>query len=80
MSEKFVILVYPTCDISDSLHEEFDIEMIKGHFVLADGSEHVSISNWDTLDREEFYKNLKKTRLCRVIFYFLLLCFLYLTK
>lgn len=60
MSEKFVILVDPTCDISDSLHEEFDIEMIKGHFVLADGSEHVSISNWDTLDREEFYKNLKK--------------------
>lgn len=60
MANKFVILADPTCDISDQINKEFDVSMIKGHFVTSDGKEHVSISNWDTMDRDEFYKALKK--------------------
>lgn len=60
MASKFVILTDPTCDISDQINKEFNVEMIKGHFVTGDGEEHISISNWDTMNREEFYKALSK--------------------
>lgn len=60
MANKFVILGDPTCDISDQINKEFDVSMIKGHFVTSDGQQHVSVSNWDTMDRDEFYKALKK--------------------
>ena len=60
MAKNFVILADPTCDISDQINQEFDVAMIKGHYVTADGTEHESISNWGSINREEFYKALSK--------------------
>ena len=60
MGKQFVILADPTCDISDRINAEFDVAMIPGHFVTSDGVEHVSISNWGSMDRDEFYKSLRK--------------------
>lgn len=60
MAKKFAILADPTCDISDRINEMFNVEMIPGHYVTPDGVEHDSISNWNSVNREEFYKDLKK--------------------
>lgn len=60
MSKKFVILADVTCDISKEFRKEYDIELIPGHFSTPDGKEHVGDCSWDEIDRDTFYKELKK--------------------
>ena len=59
MSKKFAIMPDTTCDLSDEFQKEYDIEVILGHYTTPDGVEHVSIHNWNTVDRDEFYKGVK---------------------
>ena len=59
MSKKFAIMPDTTCDLSDEFQKEYDIEVILGHYTTPDGVEHVSIHNWNTIDRDEFYKGVK---------------------
>lgn len=60
MNNKFVILADVTCDISKEFRDEYDIELIPGHFSTPDGKEHIGDCSWDEFDRETFYKELKK--------------------
>ena len=59
MSKKFVIMPDTTCDLSEKFMQEYDIEVILGHYTTPDGVEHTSIHNWGDLDRDEFYKAVK---------------------
>lgn len=58
--KKFVILPDVTCDLSDELRKEYDIEYVKGHLVLPGGEEKSGILEWKYFTREEFYADLKK--------------------
>ena len=60
MGKKFVILADVTCDISKEFRKEYDIELIPGHYVTPDGKEHIGDCSWDEIDRDTFYKELKK--------------------
>ena len=60
MNTKFAIMPDINCDLNDQLRKEYDIDVIFGHYVTPDGVEHPSILNWNTVDRDEFYKQLKK--------------------
>ncbi len=60
MKKEFVILADVTCDISKEFRKEYDIELIPGHFSTPDGKEHVGDCTWDEIDRDTFYKELKK--------------------
>ena len=55
----FAIMPDTTCDLSEQFQKEYDIEVILGYFTTPDG-EHGSIHNWNTMDRDQFYKDLKK--------------------
>lgn len=59
MSRPFVILPDVTCDLSEELRQEFNIEFIGGHFKTPDGKERPSGLKWDEMTSEEFYKQLK---------------------
>ncbi|MBQ6920791.1 MAG: DegV family protein [Bacilli bacterium] len=60
MDKKFIISADVTCDISREFRQEYDIELIPGHFTTPDGKEHVGDCTWDEFDRETFYNELKK--------------------
>ena len=60
MKKEFVIIPDVNCDLNDELRKEYDIEVILGHYITPDGKEHSSVLNWDTVNRDEFYKDLKK--------------------
>ena len=60
MADKFVIIVDSTCDLEESFLKEYNIEVLPGHFVVPDGSEHYSYPNWNEFDRDEFYSELKR--------------------
>ena len=62
MNKKFVIMPDTTCDLSEALQKEYEIDVIKGHFTTPDGKEHDSIANWSEADRDDFYKNLKRCK------------------
>ena len=60
MNKKFIVMVDSTCELSDQMLKEFDIEMIMGHYTTPDGEEHLSINHWSPEERDQFYKDLKK--------------------
>ena len=60
MSKKFAIMLDCTCELSNALLEEFDIEMIMGHYTTPDGKEHDSVNSWSPEERDQFYKDLKR--------------------
>ncbi len=60
MSKKFAIMVDNTCELSDQLLKEYDIEMIMGHYTTPDGKEHDAINSWSPEERDQFYKDLKR--------------------
>ena len=60
MSKKFAIMVDCTCELSDQLLKEYDIEMIMGHYTTPDGKEHDAINSWSPEERDQFYKDLKR--------------------
>lgn len=60
MDKKFAIIVDSTCDLEENFLKEYDIEVLPGHFVAPDGSEHLSHPNWNEFKRDEFYANLKR--------------------
>ena len=56
----FAIMPDTTCDLSEQFQKEYDIEVILGYFTTPDGKEHQSIHAWGEIDRDQFYKDLKK--------------------
>lgn len=56
---KFVILPDVTCDLSEELRNEYDIQFINGHLKMADGQDVPSFLKWESMTSEEFYKQLK---------------------
>ncbi len=59
--EEFVILLDPTCDVSDIDQMKYGLEIIKGHYTTPDGQEHISKFTWESNEeRETFFKELKK--------------------
>ena len=60
MANKFAIMPDTCCDLSEQFQKEYDIEVILGHYTTPDGKEHVSFHNWNTVDRDTFYKDLKR--------------------
>ena len=60
MDKRFVILADVTCDISKEFRKEYDIELIPGHYTGPDGKEHTGDCTWDEIDRDTFYRELKK--------------------
>ena len=60
MKNKFVILADSTCDVSLETRKQFDIELIPGHYTSPDGKEHISDCTWNEIDRDTFYKEVKK--------------------
>lgn len=59
MNKTFVILPDVTCDLSEEIRKEFDIEFIKGHYKTPDGQDRVADLTWGDTTSEEFYKQLK---------------------
>ena len=60
MSKYFAIMPDINCDLNDYFRKEYDIDVIFGHYTTPDGKEHPSVLNWETVDRDQFYKDLKK--------------------
>lgn len=60
MSNKFAIMPDVNCDLNDEFRKEYDIDVIYGHYTTPDGKEHPSVLNWKTVNRDQFYKDLKK--------------------
>lgn len=60
MKKQFAIMPDITCDLPVSYQKDYDIEVIKGHFVSPDGQEHESVFDWTTVNRDDFFKSLKK--------------------
>ena len=60
MEKRFAIMPDTTCDLNEYFQKEYDIEVILGHYTTPDGQEHVSFHNWNTIDRDQFYKDVKK--------------------
>ena len=58
----FVILADSSCDLSNELRQRFNIEYIKGHMTLPDGTERLTALEWDFTTPEEFYKELKNKK------------------
>ncbi len=58
--EKFIILCDITCDLSEELQKEFDIEVLRGHMTLPDKTEVLSNYKWEDTTAEKFYADLKK--------------------
>ena len=60
MSNYFAIMPDVNSDLNDFFQKEYDLDIIHGHYTTPDGKEHPSVLNWNTLDRDQFYKDLKK--------------------
>ena len=60
MGKYFAILPDAGCDLADTIRKEYDIDIIHGHYLTPDGEEHQTHLNWDNVDRETFYTDLKK--------------------
>lgn len=60
MKQPFAIMPDINCDLNDYFRKEYDIDVIFGHYTTPDGKEHPSVLNWDKVNRDEFYKDLKK--------------------
>ena len=60
MAKYFAIMPDTCCDLSKKFQEEYDIEVLLGHYTTPDGKEHVSFHEWGEIDRDQFYKDLKK--------------------
>ena len=60
MNNYFAIMPDVNSDLNDFFQKEYDLDIIHGHYTTPDGKEHPSVLNWNTLDRDQFYKDLKK--------------------
>ena len=58
--EKFVILPYVSCDLTQEILEKYDLEYVPGHISLPEGGETYATLEWAPFTREEFYTNVKK--------------------
>lgn len=56
---KYIILVDATSDLTKELREKYDIEYIKGHVTFPDGVEHIATLDWNEIDKEVFFKDLR---------------------
>ena len=60
MNKYFAIMPDVNSDLNDYFRKEYDIDVIMGHYTTPDGVEHPSVLNWETVNRDQFYKDLKK--------------------
>ena len=56
----FVVIADSGCDLDEAYQKEYDIRMVYGHMVFPDKHECLVPLSWDTVSREDFYKDLKK--------------------
>ena len=55
----FVIMADATCDLGESLREQYDIVVVPTHILLPDGRDIPSFSEWKEFSREQIYADLK---------------------
>ena len=58
--KSFAILVDTTADITPDICRRFEIDYIKGHLMLPDGSETLSTLEWDRMTKKAFYDALRR--------------------
>ena len=58
--DKYKIFTDVTSDLSEDLRKKYDIEYVKGHIKLPDGTEKVTECGWTFCTHDEFYKDLKR--------------------
>ena len=58
--KSFAILVDTTADITPDICRRFEIDYIKGHLMLPDGSETLSTLEWNSLTKKAFYDALRR--------------------
>lgn len=56
----FEIYADCTCDLNQEIRDKYDIKYVKGHITLPDGKEVQSKCDWEGIDKEAFYKDLRK--------------------
>ena len=57
--KRFVIMADATCDLGESLREQYDIVVVPTHILLPDGRDIPSFHEWKEFSREQFYADLK---------------------
>lgn len=60
--KKFIVMADVCCDLSEELRKRFDIQYIKGHMTLPDGSTAETTCDWNTMDAKQFYASLKNKK------------------
>ena len=58
----FIIIADSACDLSNELRQRFNIEYVKGHMTLPDGTERRTTLEWDFTTPDEFYKDIKNKK------------------
>ena len=61
---EYVIIADVTCDLSESIREEFGIsDYIRGHINFSDGRDFPTTLDWSHITREDFYKTLSNRKM-----------------
>ncbi len=60
MKKAFAIMPDVTCDLNHKYQKDYDIDVINGHYVTPDGKEHPSEFDWSNINKDEFFKALRK--------------------
>ncbi len=62
--KKYVILPDITCDLSEEIRREFQLEdYLPGHVHISDGRDFRTVLDWSLISRDEFYKTLSNKRI-----------------
>ena len=60
MSDKFIVMADATCDLTEDIRKEYDIEVAPAHYTVPGMTEQTADLTWNAIGREEFYKGLGK--------------------
>lgn len=64
MTDKYLILVDVTCDLSEDIRQQFGIDFyLSGYVHFSDGRDFRTTLDWSNIGREEFYKALSNKKL-----------------
>ena len=61
--KRFEILADVMCDLNEDFQKEYDVKIMHGHIVMPDKTDIPTFLNWDSMDRDKFYSDLKKNPL-----------------
>ena len=62
--EKYVILADITCDLSEQIRKEFQVEdYLPGYIHFSDDRDFKTVLDWSNISREEFYKALSNRKM-----------------